>query len=303
MKKALLSVFALMLAAVMAVSFVACGGKDEPETTTVPGVETTEDVANDETTAVTDETTVAADETTTAATDETTAANETTVAADETTVAADETTTAGAAVAPTAKADIVALYNEAAAKAVSAKPGYKKTVTTKLNDLKMGALAKIDLVRDTVGDFLGEGTETVSVAKGKSSKEIVKSTLSAADVTAATCKLSADGKYYEVTITVKNEKNPIKGKSALNRFTNDYKDINEMRAGLEDAGAAVETIDITVKTATIKAKIAVDTMAFSSVDYTISSDAYLTNVKYTIAKVKVVTGNIYTTVKYSGFAY
>ena len=76
-----------------------------------------------------------------------------------------------------------------------------------------------------------------------------------------------------------------------------------MRAGLEEAGAAVETIDITVKTATIKAKIAVDTKAFSSVDYTISSDAYLTNVKYTIAKVKVVTGNIYTTVKYSGFAY
>ncbi len=300
MKKALFSVLAVLLAAAMVVSFAACGGNETPETTTVADVEAEATTAPD----VADETT-AAEADTTVAEGDTTAVDATEAATDaEATTVAGETTTAGeAAVAPTAKADIVALYNEASAKAVSAKPGYKKTVTTKLNDLKMGALAKIDLVRETVGDFLGEGTETATVAKGKASKEIVKSTLTAADVANATCKLSADGKYYEVTITVKNEKNPLKGKSALNRFTNDYKDINEMRAGLEEAGAAVETIDITVKTATIKAKIAVDTKAFSSVDYTISSDAYLTNVKYTIAKVKVVTGNIYTTVKYSGFAY
>ncbi|MBQ3498137.1 MAG: hypothetical protein IJA87_03305 [Clostridia bacterium] len=302
MKKALFSVLALLLATAMVVSFAACGGNEEPETTTVPNVEAdaTEsgDIVEGDTTAAEGDTTVA---------DETTAADATTdvdatADANATTVAGETTTAAGTAI-PQGPAAIVALYNEATAKAVSAKPGYKKTVTTKLNDLKMGALAKIDLVRETVGDFLGEGTETATVAKGKASKEIVKSTLTAADVANATCKLSADGKYYEVTITVKNEKNPLKGKSALNRFTNDYKDINEMRAGLEEAGAAVETIDITVKTATIKAKIAVDTKAFSSVDYTISSDAYLTNVKYTIAKVKVVTGNIYTTVKYSGFAY
>lgn len=302
MKKVLFSVLALMLAAAMVVSFAACGGNDEPETTTTPEETTVADVQADATTLPEEDSSVAEEASSEEADATTEIADETTAADADATTAADATTQAAAA-APTSKADIVALYNEAAAKAVSAKPGYKKTVTTKLNDLKMGALAKIDLVRETVGDFLGEGTETATVAKGKASKEIVKSTLTAADVTAASCKLSADGKYYEVTITVKNEKNPIKGKSALNRFTNDYKDVNEMRAGLEDAGAAVETIDITVKTATIKAKIAVDSKAFSSVDYTISSDAYLTNVKYTIAKVKVVTGNIYTTVKYTGFAY
>ncbi len=43
--------------------------------------------------------------------------------------------------------------------------------------------------------------------------------------------------------------------------------------------------------------------AVSALAYTISTDAYLTNVKYSIAKVKVVTGTIYTTVKYSGFSY
>ena len=300
MKKVLMSVVALLVAAMMLVSFAACGGNETPEETTVPVVEDDSTVAAD---APVEESSAAEAESTEAASEAESTEAVSEVEETEATEAESTEEATQAVVAPTSVADIVALYNEATAKVASAKPGYKKTVTTKLNDLQMGALAKIDLVRDTVGDFLGEGTETVSAAKGKASKDFVKSTLTAADVTAATCKLSADGKYYEVIITVKNEKNPIKGKSALNKFTNDYKDINEMRDGLVDAGAAVETIDITVKSATINAKIAVDTNAFSSVDYTIDSDAYLTNVKYTIAKVKVVTGNIYTTVKYSDFAY
>lgn len=295
MKKVLTSVLALLMAAMMVLTFAACGGNDEPETTTEASVaESTDAVDATEAPSEVESTEPASEAESTEAASEA----ESTEAASEA-----ESTEAAEVVVPTEKADIVALYNEATAKAKSAKPGFKKTVTTALNDLKMGALASIDLVRETVGDFLGEGTETVTVAKGKASDAILKSTLTTADVTSATCKLSADGKYYEVTIDVKAEKNPLKNKSALNKFTNDYKDINEMRAGLEEAGAAVETIDIQVKIATIKAKIAVDNKALNAVDYTISSDAYLTNVKYLIAKVKVVTGNIYTTVKYTGFAY
>ncbi len=294
MKKLILSLVALALVGALVFTFAACGGKDEPETTTAP--EVTEDAAvqGDETTAATDETTAATDETT-AATDETTAAT------DETTVAS-ETSASAEVVVPTEKADIVALYNEATKYVASAKPGYKKTVTTELQNLEMGAIGKLDMVRDAVGGFLGEGTENITVNKGKASTEIKTSTLSAADVTAATCKLSADGKYYEVTITVKNETNPLKNKSALNRFTNDYKDINEMHEGLQGEGASAETITCTVKTATIKAKIAVDTKAFSALDYTIKIDALLTKVNYVLT-VKQATGVIYTTVKYAGFAY
>ncbi len=297
MKKVLFSVLALMLAAAMVVSFAACGGNDEPETTTTPEETTVADVQADATTLPEEDSSVAEEPSSEEAT-----VDETTAAEADATTAADATTEAAAVVAPTAKADIVALYNEASAKAVSAKPGYKKTVTTELQNLQMGAIGKIEAVRDAVGSFLGEGTETTTVNKGKASSEIVKSTLTAADVTAATCKLSADGKYYEVTLTVKNEKNPAKGKSALNRFTNDYKDNKEMVDGLASEGASTETIDTTVKTATIKAKIAVDTKAFSSLDYTIKIDCLLTKVKYMVS-VKQVTGTIYTVVKYSGFAY
>ena len=298
MKKVLFSVLAVLLTAAMVVSFAACGGNETPETTTVAGVEaeatTAADVA-DETTAAEADTTVAEDETT--AVDATEAATE----ADATTVA-DETTAAADVAVPADKAAIVALYNEASAKAVSSKAGFKKTVSTELQNLEMGAIGKIEAVRGAVGGFLGEGTETVTVKKGTASKEITKSTLTAADVTAATCKLSADGKYYEVTLTVKNEIDPAKGKSALNRFTNDYKDNKEMVDGLASEGASTETIKTTVKTATVKAKIAVDSKEFSSLDYTIKIDCLLTKVKYMVS-VKQVTGTIYTTVKYSGFAY
>lgn len=55
MKKTLLSVLALMLCAVMVFSFAACGGKDDPETTSEPPVEnSTEAPSGDETAAPTE---------------------------------------------------------------------------------------------------------------------------------------------------------------------------------------------------------------------------------------------------------
>ncbi len=289
MKKILMSVLAVLVAATMLITFAACGGNDVDETETTTA-------APD----VTDAVDAPADETTAAPVEEDSSVEESSVADVEETSAVEGESEAEAPAAPESKADIVALYNEATANA--AKAGYKKTTTTELRQLEMGAIGKFDMVRTEVGKFLGEGTNTESFAKGKGANGLVSGKLSEADVTSANCKLSADGKYYEITLTVKNEKNPLKNKSALNRLTNDYKDINEMRDGLADAGATVETIDCTVTTAKVTAKVAVEDKTISSLDYTISTDAYLTNVKY-VVRVKTVTGTIYTTVKYSGFSY
>ncbi len=294
MKKVLTSVLALLMAAIMVLTFAACGGNDEPETTTqAPVAESTEAVDATEAPSEVESTEAASEVESTEAASEV----ESTEAASEA-----ESTEAEEVVAPTAKADIVALYNEATAYAKSAKPGFSKTVTTELQNLEMGAIGKLGMVRDAVGSFLGEGTETVTATKGKATDEIVKSTLSAADVTAATCKLSADGKYYEVEITVKNETNPLKGKSALNKYTNDYKDINEMHEGLASEGASAETITCKVTTATIKAKIAVADKSFSALDYTIKIDTVLDKVNYVLT-IKQGSGVIYTTAKFANFAY
>lgn len=290
-------ILALLAAAAMLVSFAACGNNADSDA----GKETEANA----TVGTTVETTVAentsAEET--SAEDESTTAEETSAEAItvEATTANEEETTLSAA--PSTKAEIVKFYNDASAKMVSSKPGFKKVTKTELQKLEMGALGKIELVRNAIGVFLGEGTNSVTVAKGKSNSDsYLKSSLTAADVTSATCVLSADGTYYDVTIEVKHEKNPIKGKSALNRFTNDYKDKNEMSAGLKSESVGFETLDGTISTSKIKAKITLDG-EFKSIDYAIKMDMYITNVKYTIAKVKTVTGTIATNVSYTGFAY
>lgn len=302
MKKVLMSVVALLVAAMMLVSFAACGGDETPqETTTAP--EVVEDGSTEAVDASVEESSAAVEES--SAAEETSAVEESSAAVEESSAAAEEESSEEATeapVAPTSVADIVALYNEATAKAVSAKPGYKKTVTTELQNLDMGAIGKLDMVRDAVGSFLGEGTETVTVAKGKASSEIVKSTLSASDVSSATCKLSADGKYYEVTINVKSETNPLKGKSSLNKFTNDYKDINEMHEGLASEGASAETITCKTTEAKIVAKIAVADKSFSALKYTIKIDTVLDKVNYVLT-IKQGSGVIYTVVDFANFAY
>ncbi len=285
MKKIVMSVLALLTAAIMVVTFAACGGEDAGETTTAP--ETSLEAVVD--TPVEDESVL---EETSAAVEESTV---------EESTAAEVESEAEEPAVPTEKADIVALYNEATANA-AANAGYKKTTTTELRQLEMGAIGKINMVREEVGKFLGEGTNTESFAKGKGADGLVSGLLTADDVTDASCKLSADGKYYEITLNVKNEKNPLKNKSALNRLSDDYKDINEIRDGLGEAGATVETIDCTVTVAKVTAKVAVEDKTITALDYTISNDAYLTSVKY-VVKVKTVTGTIYTTVNYTGFSY
>ncbi|HBL41270.1 MAG TPA: hypothetical protein DDY98_06770, partial [Ruminococcaceae bacterium] len=213
-------------------------------------------------------------------------------------------TTKAAMKAPTEKAEILKVFNEASAKVVSAKPGFSKTVVTTVPSLEMGALAKIKIVRETISSFLGEGSSKVSVAKGKSnSAQYVKSALTASDLTKATCKLSADGKTYDIVLTVKNEKNPLKGKSALGRFTNDYKDAAEIKKGLDEAGVTLDSLTMTTTSVVITAKVDAASGQFTSLKYEIKTDAKMTNVKYTVARVKEATGKMVNSVTFSGFKY
>ena len=214
------------------------------------------------------------------------------------------TTTKKKVTAPAKKADIVKLYNSATAAASSSKPGYSKSVNTVLSNLNMGALAKIGTVRGAIGDFLGEGSASSSVNKGSfDGKSLVKSTLKESDVTAANCTLSSDGKYYELTITVKNETNPLKSSSALGRFTKDYKDVDEIKAGLTDVGASVDSITVNTTKVTVKAKIEVSSNRLVSLEHNIKMNAVMNNVKYSIARVGKATAELETTAKYSNFKY
>ena len=168
----------------------------------------------------------------------------------------------------------------------------------------MGALASISAVRDAVGSFRGEGSTSSTVSKGKFNGEsLVKSTLKAADVSSASCKLSDDGKYYIVKITVVNETNPKKSGSALGRFTKDFKDVDEIKAGLKEAGAGVDSMTVKTTSVTINAKINVSNNRFASISHNINMKAELNGVRYTLIRVNKASANLETKVEYTDFKY
>ena len=301
---------ALLTAASIAFSFVACG-KENEEATTLPtqaeNIVTEEAVTepvSEETTAQTVTEPYTKQETTTLKAEQ----EKTTAGATQPAEIKPQTTKAQTtkpdATAPSSKADIIKLYNTALSGASTAKPGYSKTVNTTMSNINMGALSKISAVKEVVGDFLGEGKTSSTVKKGSfDGTSLVKSTLKEADITSATCKLSSDKKYYTVEITVKNETNPLKKSSALGRFTKDYKDVDEIKSGMSEVGAKVESITVKTSGVKITAKIAIDTNRLVSLTHTFKMSASLTNVKYSIAKVKTATADLSTTVSYSDFKY
>lgn len=305
---AVASAFAIMF------SLAACNSNDEP-TVSVTETEITEEIttegllmpdatepATDGTTAESTTETLTSDPATEASTQAVTAGvNVTQAVIPQTNI----TTTAPAQVTvPSSKEDIVKLYNDATVTASKSKPGYSKTVNTTLSDFEMGALSRFDFIRDTIGSFLGEGKTDSTVSKGSfDGSSLYLSNLKASDVSSATCSLSSDGKYYVVKITVKNETNPIKGKSGLGRFTRDYKDANEIEKGLEEVGASVGGMTVKTSSVVIEAKISVSNGRFSSLKHSFKMSAEMTDVKYSVVKVNKASAKLATTVTYSSFKY
>ena len=196
---------ALLLAAAMLLSFAACGEK-EPDP-------------------VTDESTTLADETLDANATEAPSADATESATGETepasvedatgeeSTAADESTSAEettAPVMPVSKDEIISYYNTAVNKAVAAKVGFNKVRYVDNEQLNAGFLLKT--FGDILYQFMGIGAEnkyTMDVTKGQWESDLPhqylrKSTLTAADVTNATC--TANGTQYTIVMDVKGGK-------------------------------------------------------------------------------------------------
>ena len=296
-------IIAVASAFAIAFSLAACNGKNEDPTVSVKETATYEETTTESVaeTLPTMPETVTQTETVPFVSEP---ASEAVTAAVNVTQVTEITTAPPEISVPSNKADIVGLYNLATQTAQKNTPAYSKTVNTTLSDFDMGALSRFDFIRGVIGDFLGEGKRDTSVNKGNfDGQSLVISTLSASDVTSAACTLSPDGKYYIVKITVKNETNPVKGNSALGRFTRDYKDANEIEAGLEDVGASVGGMSVKTSSVTIEAKISVDGTKFESLKHSFKMSADMTNVKYSFVRVNNASAKLSTTVTYSSFRY
>ena len=184
-------ILALLLAFSMLFAFAACGEDKTSEETTTTTVADTEIAVEDDTTAPAEDVVDATAEA---------GAEDATAAADKSTTAAEETTAAVPAVAPATTDEIIAYYNKAVNDAYAAKVGFSKERYTDNEKLNAGFL--LNTFGDLVYSFMGIGAEnkyTMEVTKGQWEEDVPhhylrKSTLSAADVTSATC-TENNGKY------------------------------------------------------------------------------------------------------------
>ena len=175
-------ILALILALAMLFSLAACGGNEEPETTTAPVEESTEASVTDAPVAVDPS---AADPS----------------AVDPSAVDPSAPVSNAITAAPATSEEIIALYNKTINDAYAAKVGFNKERYTNNEALNAGALLK--MFGDLVYSFMGIGAEnkyTMDVTKGQWEGDVPhhylrKSTLTQADLTKdATC-TEANGQY------------------------------------------------------------------------------------------------------------
>lgn len=208
-------ILALLLAVAMLLSFAACGEKDPDPVTdesttladeTVDANATEADTQVDATEAVSGETEPASVETSTGE-----------AVSEEDSSVAEETT---APVMPVSKDEIISYYNTAVNKAVAAKVGFNKVRYVDNEELNAGFLLKT--FGDLLYKFMGIGAEnkyTMDVTKGQWESDLPhqylrKSTLSAADVTNATC--TANGNQYTIVMDVKSGSSKASKDSKVN---------------------------------------------------------------------------------------
>lgn len=216
---------------------------------------------------------------------------------------------------PSSTADIVAYYNAAVNKAVNSKAGFSKKRVTSLSNLEGGALLKMPIVIETVNDFLGVGTTEYKNTKGKVG-EISKASLTAADVSSATCKQSGDN--YVITMTLKNGTSKASassksdttalGRTGLYSGTGDktafdYKNAANIHAGINNAdGASVETVTENNKNIKVTATVNSKTGNIVSLNVSYDWDVSMTNVKYVVT-IKSAAGDAKTSVEFTGFSF
>ena len=304
MKKVLAIILALALTAGCVVFLASCGNKtNEPETTAMTEAPVEESSA--------DETAAPAEE---SSADESAPAEESTEApAEETTEETTVEETTEPKKVPEGKEEILKVYNDAVNKAIDSKAGYSKTRVTNIQSLDGGAVLKIGVVQDTVNNFLGVGTKTYTNSKGKADY-MSKASLSASDVSSATC-TEKDGKYtIELTVnngsstSGSNENAPINrtgiyvGTGDKSEF--DYKSAPNIYYALNNTdGASVESVRVDTSNVKVKAVVDAETGNLENLVVSFNFAANLSNVKYTIAKVSTATGRADTTVTYKDFKY
>ncbi len=272
-------IIAILLAFAMLFAFAACGGNDEPETTTAPAVEeSTDEIAGGE---VTEAPSADASEAASADASEAPSADASEAPSADASEAASEDASAAPA-ADMTKAEFVAFLNAETAKAAKGTYNYNRNcsytspidvggATGILNGI-ISAIDENSNLDTVVGDFLGIGVKKGTYPKDDVSEDyrIKATSLTEADLGSFT---AANGVY---TFTLANATNPKKtGATPLSRFTNDFITHEEVVDGIAGFTTAITVKDTTVNYKNIKVEVTVAEGKITNIKYSYAFDATL----------------------------
>ncbi|MBR4049120.1 MAG: hypothetical protein IKK09_01340 [Clostridia bacterium] len=264
---------ALLMALAMVFTLAACGGNDEPETTTeAPVADATDDVNATEAPSEVESTEAASE------VESTEAASEV-----ESTEAATEEATEAAPAADMTAAEFAAFINAETAKIAKSGKYTANRVCKYTNPIDVGgatdilngiirAIDKESSLDTVVGDFLGIGTKKANVpAEDLDGDYKIKATaLKPEDLGSFAAK---DGVY---TFTLKNETDPKKtGATPFNRFTNDFITHEEVVEGIAEFTTAIKVNSTTVNYKNIKVEVKVADGKITNIKYSYAFDAKL----------------------------
>ncbi len=264
---------ALLMALAMVFTLAACGGNDEPETTTeAPVADSTEAVDATEAPSEAESTEAASEAESTEAASEA-----------ESTEAVSEEASEAAPTGDMTAAEFAAFMNAETAKIAKSGKYTANRVCKYTNPIDVGGatdiLNKIIMAIDensnldtVVGDFLGIGTKKANIpAEDLDSDYKIKATsLKPEDLGNFAAK---DGVY---TFTLKNETNPKKtGATPFNRFTNDFITHEEVVDGIAEFTTAIKVNSTTVNYKNIKVEVKVADGKITSIKYSYAFDAKL----------------------------
>lgn len=203
-------------------------------------------------------------------------------------------------------------YNKAVNNAISANAGYVKVRTTHCT-LNGGSLLNISAVKDAVNNFLGVGTKNYDNPKG-SAKYLSTAALKDADVTNAKCE-KVNGDVYKFTFNLANgscsapngsDSSPLLRCGVLvgagDRSEYDYKNADNIYAGITGAGAKVNSITGNSTNTVITANINVATGKIQSLNVSWNWSINLNKVSYSLISING-SGTADTSVSISSFSW
>ena len=172
---------------------------------------------------------------------------------------------------PETTAEIMRIYQTAVADFNENVPAFVKETSTTVNSAAFKVLGITDSETVTAfNNYLLSGNIIIEkVGKGSANTEYLyfkNPTLD--EIESATCEITDDELYYNITFVLKNEISKGKSVDSLAKVTDNYRDASEINAFLTANGYTASSTEVKLSNITVKATVSVESSRMTALSIT-----------------------------------